>query len=62
MNDRFCISERVPTIDAWHEAGIYARYPERGQVVSEAEPCEPYGSTLLLRDICEKPVRGCHEG
>ena len=56
MNDRFCISERVPTIDAWHEAGIYARYLERGQVVPEAERCEPHGSTMLLRDICEESV------
>ena len=62
MNDRFCISERVPTIDAWHEAGINARYLEWRQVVPETERCEPHGSSLLLRDICEEPVRRCDEG
>ena len=57
MNDRFCISERIPSIDAWHEAGIYARYPQRSQDVSKIERCESHGSALLLRDIGEEPVR-----
>ena len=56
MNDRFCYSAHVPTIDAWQEAGIYARYLELGQVVTEAERCEPHGSTLLPRDFREEPV------
>ena len=56
INAQFSISERFSSINAWHKTRVHARYPQRGQDVSQIERSKSHGSSLLSGDFGEEPV------
>ena len=56
INTQFSISERFSSINAWHKTRVHARYPQRGQDVSQIERSKSHGSALLPGDFGEEPV------